>query len=134
MSYQHCLKQTLLLTISITTFLNKFVGPQNQRCCWQRYAFNELGSSLFTYRKHNQIFSHVKKPKMYSVWTGNYHLEASNINKFPSHKPGPDCKIHVLWSGPIVPTSTLVYCSNSPHSSTSWDYYDWFCSSCVLID
>lgn len=49
-------KQTLLLAISITVFLNKLFGPQNQRYCCDRNALRVEGSSLFTYSNHKLSF------------------------------------------------------------------------------
>jgi len=40
---------TLFLRISMIIFLNKFAGPQDQRCCWWRYALNVLGNSFLTW-------------------------------------------------------------------------------------
>lgn len=38
--------------MSIPIFLNKFAGPHDHLCCWNLNALKVLGSSLFTYNKH----------------------------------------------------------------------------------
>jgi hypothetical protein len=40
----------------MSIFLNRFAGPHDHLCCWNRKALKVLGSSLFTWKTHTSWF------------------------------------------------------------------------------
>ena len=53
-------KFTLVRIISLPVLRNRFAAPHVHRCCWRRYAFRLLGSSLLTYDCNSKFLaSHV---------------------------------------------------------------------------
>lgn len=44
------------------------------------------------------------------------YLNTSKVQKFPSFETSSNSQVHIFHSGPVFPSSSLIKCSNSPHT------------------
>ena len=48
------------------------------------------------------------------------YLNITEVDKLPALEARPNCKVHVLHRGPVLPPSGLINRGNAPHTSGSW--------------